>query len=56
MLCLLLVGRRKKRKGKKKKERKKREAARGFFPRAGAGHALLECQAGFWWLLYAIKG
>jgi hypothetical protein len=38
MLCLLLVERRMKRKEKKKK---KRETASGFFPRAGAGHALL---------------
>jgi hypothetical protein len=31
MLCLLLIGR-----------RKKREAAGSFFPRAGAGHSLLD--------------
>jgi hypothetical protein len=37
MLCLLLVGRIKKRKNKNRKEK----WPGAFFPRAGAGHALL---------------
>jgi hypothetical protein len=39
---------------KRKKGKIKREAARGFFPRARAGHAML-CQAKFSQLLGAIR-